>query len=87
MFLLYWPRLMYFAATMLRLSRFAGAHSHVGEVFASDYPALIDAAKVYAILLSKTQRQAQAELFETKAMVYAAKMKNKSRNDIKPTSP
>jgi len=52
-----------------------------------DYPALIDAAKVYAILLSKTQRQAQAELFETKAMVYAAKMKNKSRNDIKPTSP
>ncbi len=65
MFLLYWPQLMYFAATM----------------------SLIDAAKVYAILLSKTQRQAQAELFETKAMVYAAKMKNKSRNDIKPTSP
>jgi len=29
-----------------------------------DYPALIDAAKVYAILLSKTQRQAQAELFD-----------------------
>jgi tetratricopeptide (TPR) repeat protein len=52
-----------------------------------DYPALIDAAKVYAILLSKTQRQAQAELFEAKTMVYAAKMKDKSRNDMNPTSP
>jgi len=52
-----------------------------------DYPGLIDAAKVYAMLLSKTKRQAQAELLETKAMVYAAKMKDKSKNDAKPTSP
>ena len=52
-----------------------------------DYPALIDVMKVYAALLTKTQRQAQAELLETKAMVYTAKMKNKSRNTVEPTSP
>jgi hypothetical protein len=51
-----------------------------------DYPALIFAAKVYVLLLSKTQRQAQAELLESKAMVYAAKMKNKSKNEIERTS-
>jgi tetratricopeptide (TPR) repeat protein len=51
-----------------------------------DYPALIDTAKIYAMLLSKTHRQAQAELLETKAMVYTAKMKNKSKNEIDFTS-
>jgi tetratricopeptide (TPR) repeat protein len=52
-----------------------------------DYPVLIYAMEVYAALLTKTQRQAQAELLETKAMVYAAKMKDKSKNDTRPTSP
>jgi hypothetical protein len=46
-----------------------------------DYQALIYAMKVYAVLLTKTQRQAQAELLETKAMVYAARLKNKSKNE------
>ena len=41
-----------------------------------NYPALVDAMKVYALLLIKTKRQVQAELLETKAMVYAAKIKN-----------
>jgi hypothetical protein len=48
---------------------------------------LIYAMKVYAVVLAKTQRQAQAELLETKAMVYAAKMKNKSKNDTREMSP
>jgi tetratricopeptide (TPR) repeat protein len=47
-----------------------------------DYPELINALRVYVLLLSKTQRQSQAELLETKAMVYSAKMKNRSKNEI-----
>jgi tetratricopeptide (TPR) repeat protein len=52
-----------------------------------DYASLVYAMKVYAVVLAKTQRQAQAELLETKAMVYAAKMKNKSKNDTREMSP
>jgi hypothetical protein len=57
------------------------------EALPPDYPALIDAMKVYVLLLSKTQRKAQAELLETKAMVYSAKMKSKSKNDVEPRFP
>jgi tetratricopeptide (TPR) repeat protein len=39
-----------------------------------DYPALIDALKNYAWLLEKTKRKAEAELLETRAMVYRAKL-------------
>jgi tetratricopeptide (TPR) repeat protein len=52
-----------------------------------DYPALIGAMRIYVLLLNKTKRQAQAELLETKAMVYAAKMKNKSKNNLELASP
>jgi len=46
-----------------------------------DYPALIDALKNYAWLLEKTKRKAEAELLETRAMVYVAKLKeNTTRN-------
>jgi len=46
-----------------------------------DYPALIDALKNYAWLLQKTKRKAEAELLETRAMVYVAKLReNKTRS-------
>ena len=48
----------------------------------SDYPRLVEALRVYAYLLEKTNRHAQAELLETKAMVYTAKVKNGSKSDI-----
>jgi tetratricopeptide (TPR) repeat protein len=46
-----------------------------------DYPALIDALKNYACLLERTKRKAQAELLETRAMVYLAKLReNKTKH-------
>jgi len=46
-----------------------------------DYPALIGALTQYAWVLQKTKRKAEAELLETRAMVYRAKLKeNKTRN-------
>jgi tetratricopeptide (TPR) repeat protein len=52
-----------------------------------DYPALIQTLRIYARVLQKTKREAEADLLETKAMVFAAKMKNKSKNDIALISP
>jgi hypothetical protein len=46
-----------------------------------DYLVLIDALKTYAWMLEKTRRKAEAELLETPAMVYLAKLRaNKTRN-------
>jgi tetratricopeptide (TPR) repeat protein len=46
-----------------------------------DYPALVDALDNYAWLLRKTNRKAAAELLETRAMVYRAKLRqNKKKN-------
>jgi tetratricopeptide (TPR) repeat protein len=39
-----------------------------------DYSALIEALRNYAWLLEKTKRKAEAELLETRAMVYSAKL-------------
>jgi len=44
-----------------------------------DYPAVIDALENYALVLKKTKRKAQAELLETRAMVYRAKLKEHRR--------
>ena len=52
-----------------------------------DYPKLVDAVSLYALLLSKTNRTAQAELLETKAMVYAAKIKNQVKDGPQTASP
>jgi hypothetical protein len=43
------------------------------KVSPPDYPALIEVLRNYAYLLRKTNRNAQAELLETRAMVYSAK--------------
>jgi tetratricopeptide (TPR) repeat protein len=49
-----------------------------------DYPALIDALGSYAFLLEKTKRKAQAELLETRAMVYRAKLnEHKTKDELK----
>jgi len=46
-----------------------------------DYPALIEALTHYAWVLEKTKRKPEAELLETRAMVYRAKLReNKGRN-------
>jgi tetratricopeptide (TPR) repeat protein len=46
-----------------------------------DYRALIEALANYAWVLEKTKRKAEAELLETRAMVYRAKLKeNKGKN-------
>jgi len=46
-----------------------------------DYPVLIEALENYARVLEKTKRKAEAELLETRAMVYRAKLQeNKVRN-------
>jgi hypothetical protein len=42
-----------------------------------DYPALIEALVNYARVLGKTKRKAEAELLETRAMVYRAKLQEK----------
>ena len=48
-----------------------------------DYPALIEALVNYAWVLEKTKRKAEAELLETRAMVYRAKLQeNKSKNQV-----
>jgi tetratricopeptide (TPR) repeat protein len=47
-----------------------------------NYEELALALRTYAQLLHNTRRQAQAELTETRAMVYAAKAKNKPSTDI-----
>jgi hypothetical protein len=52
-----------------------------------DYPAFIQTLRIYARVLQKTNRQAQGELLETKAMVYEAKMKNKPKSDVALVSP
>jgi tetratricopeptide (TPR) repeat protein len=41
-----------------------------------NYTALIQALTNYAVVLEKTKRKAEAELLETRAMVYRAKLKN-----------
>jgi tetratricopeptide (TPR) repeat protein len=46
-----------------------------------NYPKLIQALMEYALVLEKTKRKAEAELLETRAMVYRAKLKeSKTRN-------
>jgi len=46
-----------------------------------DYPELIQALVNYAWVLEKTKRKAEAELLETRAMVYRAKVQaNKRKN-------
>jgi tetratricopeptide (TPR) repeat protein len=46
-----------------------------------DYAALIEALTHYAWVLEKTKRKAEAELLETRAMVYRAKLReDKGRN-------
>jgi len=40
---------------------------------------VIDALENYALVLKKTKRKAQAELLETRAMVYRAKLKEHRR--------
>jgi len=47
-----------------------------------DYRALAQVSKVYAWLLQKTNRKAQAEVLETKAMVYTAKSKDKPNKEL-----
>jgi tetratricopeptide (TPR) repeat protein len=47
-----------------------------------DYRALAQVSKVYAWLLQKTNRKAQAEVLETKAMVYTAKSKDKLNKEL-----
>jgi hypothetical protein len=44
------------------------------KVSPHDYPSLIQTLNTYALLLVKTNRKAEAELFETRAMVYKAKL-------------
>jgi hypothetical protein len=45
-----------------------------------NYPALIQALTNYALVLDKTKRKAEAELLETRAMVYRAKLKESKKN-------
>jgi hypothetical protein len=77
---------MSFVAITAKPSRFANVRSASWRS-PPDYATLIDTVKIYAVLLTKTQRKAQAELLETKAMVYAAKMKDRFQNDAKTISP
>jgi len=48
---------------------------------------LVLALKLYARVLQSTRRFAQAELLETRAMVYAAKLKNKFKKEVAFASP
>jgi tetratricopeptide (TPR) repeat protein len=50
----------------------------LGKSSLPDYPALIVTVRTYAALLSKTNRKAQAELFETRAMTYKAEFRELS---------
>jgi hypothetical protein len=46
-----------------------------------DYPALIEALMNYALVFQKTKRKAEAELLQTRAMVYRAKFQeNQAKN-------
>jgi len=47
-----------------------------------DYPQLIVTLTVYARVLQNTNRTAQAEILETRVMVYKAKLKNKPKTDL-----
>jgi hypothetical protein len=49
--------------------------SIVGKTLPHDYPALIKVLNIYATLLVKTDRKAQAELVETRAMTYQAEFR------------
>jgi tetratricopeptide (TPR) repeat protein len=53
------------------------------------YPTLIDALKTYALVLIRTKRKEEAELLQTRAMVYRAKFersKNQKRKEEPPHS-
>jgi hypothetical protein len=47
----------------------------LGRSSSPDYPDLIRVLNIYAALLSKTNRKAQAELLETRAMTYKAEFR------------
>jgi hypothetical protein len=51
------------------------ALSILGKTLPHDYPALIKVLNIYATLLVKTDRKAQAELVETRAMTYQAEFR------------
>jgi hypothetical protein len=51
-----------------------------------DYPNLIDALNTYALLLLKTKRKAEAELVQTRIMVYRARWENRSKKSTREPS-
>jgi tetratricopeptide (TPR) repeat protein len=66
----------------LRQSAYEEAESYcqhaldiLGKSSFRDYPTMIVALNTYANLLSKTNRKAQADLFETRAMTYKAEFR------------
>jgi len=65
---------VWLVATMPRLSRPPTSVSILEKSSPPNYRALIQALTNYAVVLEKTKRKAEAELLETRAMVYRAKL-------------
>ena len=62
------------------------ALSILEKTFPPDYQNLIDALNTYALLLLKTKRKAEAEVVQTRVMVYRAKWENRSKKNTKEPS-